>query len=185
MRSINTNIFKYAGLTAVFIEYSAIFFFVFIAKEPLNLSRTISDIGALDATHLVFSISIMSAAILFYLFSIWLSRTLRLHSNFLKAASIGALAQSLFSWIPVTGDLGWLHFLFAIVVMITMPVMIYYYSKATKNKTMHLFSRGIVGIQIFALILLPFASFWNIPLLAEIITSIGFQTWAIAATFDK
>lgn len=179
------NKLRYTGLAAVIIEYSAIIYFLFATKQPLRLSGTISDYGAIDATKLVFSTTIMTAAILFALFGFWLSKKLHLHRNFLVVFYIGAVSQVLLSWLPNVGQTALWHNLFAFIVMIAMPAAVHYYSIAVKNNTARFLFQGVFWSQIVALILFPFSIQWHVPLLPEVITSISFQLWAIVATFKS
>lgn len=172
-------------MVAILVEYSAIAYFIFIAKQPLSWSRTISEAGALDSTRLVFSLSVMTAAVLFGSFGFWLSRKLPIHRNFLIIFCIGVIAQTLLSWLPAVGSTAVLHLFFAIIVMVAMPVVIYYYSLVNKKRAIRKYVLLLFYIQVLALFSLPFASIWKLSLLPEAVTSISFHLWAILATFEN
>ena len=174
---------KYAGLAAIIVEYAAFAYLLSASGQPLSLSSTISDFGAYGATSLIFSIAFSLAGVLFGLFGLWLSRTLPLHRNFTIALLIGIAAQVGLSWFPVEGGGQVFHYIFATIVMIVMPLLVYYFSLATNNLKIRRLAQGVVIIEVLALVLLPLSVSWHLSLLAEALTFIGFQLWVLLATF--
>lgn len=177
--------FKYAGLAAIVLEYTAFTYFLFTSGHRLDPSSTVSDFGAFGTTSLLFSITFSLAGILFGLFGIWLRNVLPLHRNFIVVLYIGVVAQIGLSWLPVQGSTQWLHFIFASIVMIVMPLLVYYFSLANKNLKVRRMAQGIVAIELLAAALLPFGIVWHVSLIAEALTFIGFQLWVVLATFER
>jgi hypothetical protein len=176
--------FKYAGVAAVALEYAASIYFLYASGNSPSLTSTVSDFGAYGATSLVFSIVFSLAGLLFGLFGLWLTHVLPLHRNFKTALYIGVVAQLGLSWFPVEGNVRWLHYIFATIIMIVMPVLVYYFSKAQQKPGIRLLARGIVMVEVAAIIILAFSVVWHISLVAEALTFIGFQLWVVLATFE-
>ncbi len=176
--------YKYAGIAAIAVEYVALTYFLSIGRQTLSLSHTVSDFGTFDSTRLVFSLAFSLAGVLFGLFGTWLSRKLPLHRNFLITLYVGVIAQIALSWLPVQGNTKPWHYWAATIVMFVMPLLVYYFTLANKNRAVRLLARGILGLEALAIILLPLSIAWHVSLIAEGLTFLGFQLWVALATFE-
>src|SRR5258708_6978814 len=113
--------FRYAGLAALLIEYSAFAYFVLIAKQSLSLAQTISDFGTFKSTQVAFSIVFTVIGILVGLFGIWLANKLMLSRVFLVVLYSGAIAQIGIAWFPAQNSTQMIHYLFATILVIAEP----------------------------------------------------------------
>jgi hypothetical protein len=174
--------YRYSGILAIVLQYAALVYFISINKLPLSWSHTVSDFGSTPETRTVFVWAFTISGLLYALFGIWLSRRIHLHRNFLVTLAIGVTAQVSLSWIPDKGSTNLLHFVFAIIVMICMPLTVYYFSHVIRNRTVKKLARGIIWAEVIALLLLPFVATFRITVLSEIIAAISFQFWTVVAT---
>ena len=177
--------FKYFGLLTILVEYAAIAYMILVTRQPLSLARTISDYGALDATRFVFGVAFTLAGLCAGLFGLWVADELSLHWNFLISLFIAVAAQATLSWLPDSGSTRPIHYAAAIVVMIAMPIMVHYFSLANKSPLVRLLARWIFWSEILAIVILPITLRYNVPLIAEILSGVTFQLWAVLATFEK
>lgn len=183
MRVIDKDRYWYCGILAILVEYSAVVYFFSVYRLPLDWSHTISDFGAIPETRAVFNVAFTIAGLLYALFGLWLSRRLKLHSNFMAALGVGVAGQIALSWIPDQGSTNLLHLFCAMVVMVCMPLTVYYFSHVIRNKAVKTLARGIVWAEVAALILIPFVTTLKVTFVSELIAAISFQFWTIVATF--
>jgi hypothetical membrane protein len=175
----------YTGLLGVLILWVSISIAMYRAGLDLISNRPISYLGVYAPTKLLFSFALISSALLFMVFAIYIYRLYKVRNKYLAYFLIGLLGQCMTALIPdSSGSPRTVHVIAAFTLAFSQPLLMREFLLSLNNNAHrklflsllrldYLFF--IVGIGLFIFV-------HGVAPLGEALPTVGFDIWVIVLT---
>jgi hypothetical protein len=149
---------------------------------PLSWSMFISDYSTARATQLVFSVSLFLGAALAGLFGLWIHKKTVTNRGFMISLYAVVALQILVAWLPGQGRTGLAHQIFAMLELLLLPVITYYFLQTVYRRVVRILISTMLVVQLLAVFLIPVLWRLGVPLVAEFATAVACHACLVVTT---